>query len=118
MIDVLSEAKRKREASPELFHSDQGSEYASAECLEWLITHGIKPSHSPKGKPRHNGRQESFVSAFTFEFGKTQHFPTIEKLIEAIGRHMHYYNTERIHSALKMPPQKFFLKATRQEKVA
>jgi transposase InsO family protein len=61
-------------------------------------------------QPWNNGRQESFFSSFKFEFGKTHYYPTIEKLIEAIGRHINYYNTERIHSALKMPPQKFFLK--------
>ena len=28
----------------------------------------------------------------------------------ASGRHIHFYDTEGIHSALRMPPQKFFLK--------
>ena len=109
VVDVLLEAKRKRETTPRIFHSDQGSEYASTVCIEWLVKHDILPSHSPKGKPWVNGRQESFFSSFKLEFGKASRFPTIEKLTEGIGQHIFYYNTRRIHSAFKMPPQSFHL---------
>ncbi|TSD08460.1 MAG: Integrase catalytic region [Parcubacteria group bacterium Greene0714_4] len=108
VIDVLQESLRKRLQTPMIFHSDQGSEYASHACILWLVSHRIKPSHSPKGKPWHNGGQESFYSSFKLEFGKASRFATLESLIEGIGRHIHYYNTERIHSALKMPPREFF----------
>jgi len=118
VLDVLEEARRKREETPQYFHSDQGSEYASGACIEWLVTRDILPSHSPKGKPWHNGRQESFFSSFKFEFGKTNRYRTIEKLIEAIGKYIHYYNNERIHGALKMPPQTFRLKAEETKKAA
>ena len=110
ILDVLQEAVRKREKAPMIFHSDQGSEYTSARCFEWLTQHQIAPSHSPKGKPWHNGRQESFYNSFKFEFGKPSRYETMTSLIEAIGRYIHYYNTRRIHSRLKMPPQAFFLK--------
>jgi len=109
VIDVLSEARRKRETTPRIFHSDQGSEYASSVCIEWLVKHDILPSHSPKGKPWMNGRQESFFSSFKLEFGKASRFGTLEKLIEGIGQHIFYYNTRRIHSALKMSPHHFHL---------
>ncbi len=109
VVDVLLEARRKRETTPRIFHSDQGSEYASAQCIEWLVANNILPSHSPKGKPWINGRQESFFSSFKLEFGKASRFRTFDKLIEGIGQHIFYYNTKRIHSALKMPPQQFRL---------
>ena len=50
-----------------------------------------------------------FFSSFKLEFGKASRFPTIEKLTEGIGQHIFYYNTRRIHSAFKMPPQSFHL---------
>ena len=112
ILDVLEEALRKREVSPSLFHSDQGSEYTAHACMEWLVGHHILPSHSPKAKPWNNGHQESFYNRFKLEFGKPSRHRTIEKLIEAIGRYIHYYNMRRIHSALKMPPQVFCLKET------
>jgi len=54
-----------------------------------------------------NGRQESFFSSFKLEFGKASRFKTLDKLVEGIGQHIFYYNTKRIHSAFKMPPQSF-----------
>jgi len=111
VLDVLEEAVRKR-GTPYLFHSDQGSEYTSHTCIQWIIDHKILPSHSPKAKPWKNGHQESFYDKFKLEFGKPSRHPTIELLIEAIGRYIHYYNTRRIHSSLKMPPHSFFLKET------
>ena len=110
VIDVLEDALKKRTSKPQIFHSDQGSEYTSNICLEWIVKHKILPSHSPKSKPWNNGHQESFYGKFKLEFGKPSRHQTIELLIEAIGRHIHYYNTRRIHSALKMPPRVFYEK--------
>jgi transposase InsO family protein len=106
---VLEEAIRKREASPSIFHSDQGSEYTAHACIQWIVDHKILPSHSPKANPWRNGHQESFYDKFKLEFGKPSRHATIEILMEAIGRYIHYYNTRRIHSSLKMPPRAFFL---------
>lgn len=110
VLDVFEEALRKRGTHPYIFHSDQGSEYTSNICLEWIVKHKILPSHSPKGKPWNNGHQESFYDKFKLEFGKASRHQTLDVLIEAIGRYIHYYNTRRIHSALKMPPRVFYEK--------
>ena len=108
VIDVLEEAVRKREHTPTIFHSDQGSEYTAHACIEWIVRHKILPSHSPKASPWRNGHQESFFSTFKLEFGKPSRHVTIETLAEAIGRYIHYYNSRRIHSSLKMPPRSFY----------
>lgn len=108
VIDVLEEALRRRETHPYIFHSDQGSEYTANACIAWIIKHKIQPSHSPKSKPWNNGHQESFFDKFKLEFGKASRHTSIETLIEAIGRYIHYYNTRRIHSALKMPPRVYY----------
>jgi transposase InsO family protein len=110
VLDVLEDALKKRKTHPSIFHSDQGSEYTANACIQWIVDHKILPSHSPKGKPWNNGHQESFYDKFKLEFGKPSRHETLESLIEAIGRYIHYYNTRRIHSALKMPPRVFFEK--------
>jgi putative transposase len=112
ILDVLEEAVRKR-GVPYLFHSDQGSEYTSHACIQWLIDRKILPSHSPKSKPWKNGHQESFYDKFKLEFGSPSRHKSIETLLEAIGRYINYYNARRIHSALKMSPHDFFLKEMR-----
>ena len=110
VLDVLEDALQKRKSKPSIFHSDQGSEYTANACIQWIIDHKILPSHSPKAKPWNNGHQESFFDKFKLEFGKASRHESIEMLTEAIGRYIHYYNTRRIHSALKMPPRKFYEK--------
>lgn len=110
VIDVLEDALNKRKVPPSIFHSDQGSEYTANKCIQWIVDHKILPSHSPKAKPWNNGHQESFFDKFKLEFGKPSRHTTIEMLTEAIGRYIHYYNTRRIHSSLKMPPRVFYEK--------
>lgn len=111
VFDALEHALKNRGMAPRIFHNDQGSEYLSARYLDWLKHHKIQPSHSPKGKPWNNGRQESFFSHFKLELGNIKRFSNVEKLIEAIGQHIHWYNTKRSHSSLKrMTPRAFYEK--------
>jgi putative transposase len=110
ILDVLEEALRRRETHPYIFHSDQGSEYTAYACIEWIVKNKILPSHSPKGRPWNNGHQESFYGKFKLEFENPSQYKTIELFTEAIGKQIYYYNTRRIHSALKMPPRMFYEK--------
>lgn len=92
---------------PRIAHDDQGSEYRSEEYQSLLAKYGILPSMSAKGSPWQNGYQESFFSHFKEEFGDPNRFASLSELIEAIYLHVYYYNHERIHTALRMPPVKF-----------
>lgn len=107
VLDVLEHATCRKRKTPQLFHTDQGSEYTSARCMEWLIRHEVQPSWSSRGKPWHNGVQESFFRTFKLEFGKPSKYSSLPLLVEAIGKYIKYYNAQRIHSALKMPPRDF-----------
>ena len=107
VIAALNDAKEKRWSLPDLFHSDQGSEYASRDCKLWLMAHTVLPSHSQKAHPWENGRQESFYGKFKHELGNIYRFASLEELMAGIYRQIHYYNTKRIHSRLKMPPRQF-----------
>lgn len=111
VLDVLDEAIDKRLYTPWFFHSDQGSEYTSRAFIARLVKDNIEPSQSPKGNPWYNGTQESFYNTFKLEFletGGVRHSQTVEDLIERIGKYLHYYNAQRIHSVLKMPPRNFY----------
>lgn len=107
VVDALEDAKRKRK-TPAIFHSDQGSEYDGALCRTWLMAHRILPSQSEKSHPWENGHQESFYGRFKEEVGDLDRFTSLDELIEAIHRQIHYYNTKRIHSVLKMTPREYF----------
>lgn len=102
LLDALS-----RHPKPEIFHSDQGSEYCSNLFLETLEREHIHASMSAKASPWQNGYKESFYSQFKLELGHPDCYETMGELIEAIAIQIHYYNTRRIHTALKCAPNIF-----------
>ena len=92
---------------PTIFHSDNGREYNALAFREILETLGVSISRSKKGCPWENGYQESFYGKFKVELGDPNRFSTLGELVAEIYRAIHYYNTERIHSAFDMPPRTF-----------
>lgn len=97
----------KYRQTPQIAHSDQGSEYKSKNYLNLLKSLDIKPSMSQKASPWQNGHKESFYSNFKLELGHPECCPTIGELTEAVAHQIHYYNSRRIHTALKCPPAVF-----------
>ena len=92
---------------PEIFHSDNGSEYNSEIFIEALQNVGIQISRSAPGCPWENGYQESFHSQFKVDFGDPARFKTLGELVYEIYQTIYRYNNTRIHSALRMPPNQF-----------
>ena len=89
---------------PQIFHSDQGNEFMAQRCTDYLEAWGVQISVSDVASPWQNGYVESFYGRFKHELGDFNRFESAGEMIEAIYRHIHYYNHHRIHSALKMPP--------------
>ena len=92
---------------PTIFHSDQGNEFMAQRCTQYLEKQQIQVSVSDVASPWQNGFQESFFGRFKQEFGDFSRFEFVAELFEAIHHHIHYYNHQRIHTALKMPPALF-----------
>jgi len=107
VIETFKDALLKYKTKPEYFHSDQGSEYDSADFKSLLTTHKIIISNSPKASPWRNGSQESFFGRFKVEFGDFDRFDTLEELMEGIYQYIFYYNQDRIHTRLKCAPRTF-----------
>jgi len=96
---------------PQIFHSDNGSEYNSEIFIEALEAVGISISRSAPGCPWENGYQESFYDKFKIDLGDPNRFKTLGELVYEIYQTVWKYNNERIHTALKMPPNQFALLA-------
>lgn len=92
---------------PDIFHSDNGSEYDAAVFVSALDSVGTKISRITPGCPWENGYQESFYGRLKLSLGDTNRFKTLGELVYAIHQEMHRYNTSRIHSALTMSPAAF-----------
>lgn len=93
---------------PTYLHSDQGSEYDCYDYYQFLTKQGIIVSMSDKSSPWQNGKQESFYGHFKQELGRLSDYKTLGELIEAIAMQVTYYNTQRIHSKLRMAPRSFY----------
>jgi putative transposase len=95
---------------PQIFHSDQGTEFMAQRYTLALEARGIQISVSDVASPWQNGFVESFYGRFKEEFGDIDRFESPGEMIEAVYRQIHYYNEQRIHTVLKMPPAAFALK--------
>ena len=107
VLMALDDAVKKQGVYPRYHHSDQGSEYYSAEYIIKLEKHGVAVSMSAKGCPWENGYQESFYSGFKLDFGDPDRFDSLGELVEAMHLAVYEYNERRIHTSLKMQPRKF-----------
>jgi len=107
---AFENALKRTGVKPSICHSDQGSEYTGSEYIEMLTNQEIKVSFSAKASPWQNCFQESFYAGFKLDLGHIDRFEHLGMLIEAIHLTLHYYNNQRIHTALKMSPQKFLNK--------
>jgi putative transposase len=92
---------------PNLLHSDRGSEYTSKDMQVLCDLLGIIQSMSRTGCPWENGYQESFYSQFKVDLGDPNRFDHLGEFVYELYRLIHVYNTSRIHTALKMPPETF-----------
>ena len=92
---------------PKIIHSDQGSEYKSKLFRSILTDYKIRQSMSRKGSPWQNGHQESFYGNWKVDVGDVNRFASLGELTAEIYKSIYYYNNERIHTSLGMPPKKF-----------
>jgi putative transposase len=95
---------------PDIYHSDNGSEYDANNFKIILDNLGIQISRSKPGCPWENGYQESFYGKFKVDLGDPNRFKTLGELVVAIYQTIYYYNNDRIHTTLKMSPVQFALR--------
>lgn len=107
VLSVNKQAITNAGCVPDVFHSDQGTEFMARACTLFWEEHNVAVSVSDKASPWQNGYKESFFGRFKDEFGDTDRFETPGEFIAAIYQHIHYYNHDRIHTALRMPPETY-----------
>jgi putative transposase len=103
---ALTDALRHHR-KPTILHSDQGSEYRSHLHHDLCLTHGITMSCSSPGSPWQNAFVERVMSTIKEELPPLHTIIGIADLYEFIDQTIHYYNTRRIYTSLKMPPQAY-----------
>jgi transposase InsO family protein len=93
--------------SPSILHSDRGSEYLSERHQATCIRFSIQLSASKPWSPWQNGFMERCIKSVKEELGPLANYHDIDELYVGVTDAISYYNNERIHLSLKMPPRAY-----------
>lgn len=99
VIHVLQEALN-RYGSPDIFNTDQGSQYTSRQHTDILEERGIKISMDGKGRATDNIAIERFWRSAKYENIYIQEYQTIRELKTGVNEYIEFYNHKRFHQSL------------------
>jgi len=89
-----------RHGKPEIFNTDQGSQFTGAAFTGVLITNGIAISMDGKGAWRDNVFVERLWRSVKYEEVYLRAYDTASEARASIGRYLDFYNCRRPHSSL------------------
>lgn len=107
-ISVLEKALTL--SSPEIFNSDQGSQFTSTEFTGVLEKLKIAISMDGRGRALDNIFVERLWRTVKYEEVYLKSYETVKEAKESLARYFHFYNTERLHESLgyRMPQDVYF----------
>ena len=105
-----------RFGQPEIWNSDQGSQFTSAEFLAPLKKRGISISMDGRGRALDNVFIERLWRSLKYELIYPGDFASGADLFPALDRYFHFYNYQRPHQALgyRTPADLFPLRSIRK----
>lgn len=118
-IEALEEAIA-RYGTPEIFNTDQGSQFTSAEFTGVLKAHGIRISMDGKACWRDNVFVERLWRTVKYEEVYLKAYDTVSAAKASLGVFFDYYNRRRPHQSLddKTPDIIYFAGLPEKERVA
>jgi putative transposase len=108
-IEALQDALA-RYGKPEIFNTDQGSQFTSSDFIEILNDHEISISMDGKGAWRDNVFVERLWRSIKYEEIYLKAYQSVSEARASIGHYLQFYNTLRPHSALdrRTPDEAYF----------
>lgn len=118
-VDALNEAIAKH-GKPEIFNTDQGSQYTSEEFTGILKTAGIKISMNGKGRALDNVFVERLWRTVKYEEVYLNSYENVLDCKEKLGRFFDRYNNRREHQSLdyNYPSEIYFGEIVLEKKAA
>jgi putative transposase len=98
-VETLEDALA-RHGKPEIFNTDQGSQFTGAAFTGVLIKNGIAISMDGKGAWRDNVFVERLWRSVKYEEVYLRAYDTASEARASIGRYLDFYNRRRPHSSL------------------
>ena len=116
-VEALEEAFAKY-GQPEIFNSDQGSQFTGEAFTKALKERGIEISMDGKGSWRDNVFVERLWRSVKYEEVYLHAYDSVSQARAGLGRYIDFYNARRPHSSLdkRTPDEHYFatLPATRK----
>ena len=107
-VETLEDALA-RHGKPEIFNTDQGSQFTGAAFTGVLASNGIAISMDGKGAWRDNVFVERLWRSVKYEEVYLRAYETVGEARHSIGRYLDFYNGRRPHSSLDdMPPDQAY----------
>lgn len=108
-LDAVEEALAKY-GRPDIFNTDQGSQFTSLGFTSLLRDNGIAISMDGKGSWRDNVFVERIWRSVKYEEVYLRAYDSVSEARASIGRYFHFYNSKRPHSSLdrQTPDQVYF----------
>jgi len=108
-LEAVEEALA-RHGRPEIFNTDQGSQFTSEAFTGLLLNRGIAISMDGKGSWRDNVFVERLWRSVKYEEVYLRAYDTVGEARASIGRYFDFYNRKRPHSSLdrRTPDQAYF----------
>jgi putative transposase len=108
-VETLEEALAKH-GKPEIFNTDQGSQFTGAAFTGVLATNSIAISMDGKGAWRDNVFVERLWRSVKYEEVYLKAYDSVPEARASIGRYLDFYNRRRPHSSLDgaTPDQAYF----------
>ena len=99
-----------RYGRPEIFNTDQGSQFTSHDFTQILLKNEIAISMDGKGAWRDNVFVERLWRSIKYEEVYLKAYDSVSEARAAIGRYLTFYNNRRPHSSLdrRTPDQAYF----------
>ena len=99
-----------RHGKPEIFNTDQGSQFTSEAFTGLLKQHGIRISMDGKGCWRDNVFVERLWRSIKYEEVYLKAYDSVTHARESLGRYIRFYNSVRPHSSLdrRTPDEVYF----------
>lgn len=113
-IDALNEAIAKY-GSPEIFNSDQGSQFTSHDFTQVLKDNQIKISMDGKGRWVDNVFVERLWKSVKYEHVYLHAYETVAEARAKLGSYLEFFNSRRPHSSLdRQTPDMVYFKTQLQ----
>jgi len=117
-VSALERAIR-RYGCPEIFNTDQGSQYTGAAFTGVLKEHGIRISMDGKGRAMDNITVERLWRSLKYEDIYLKDYEGVEELLDGLRRYFDFYNTVRPHKGFGgQPPSETYYNSQAFHKAA